>query len=136
VITGFSHVQLIVHDVDVSAAWYALALGMEEFSRGTFAGGDFAALRSPTGRFVVGLQSARPDQPAAPASGSIEHLSFAVADRDALLRQRDRLVAAGIEVGEVFEEAASWNLRLPDPDGLAIELTAPKRRHATTRADD
>jgi glyoxylase I family protein len=128
VITGFSHVQLIVRDVGVSADWYARALGMEEFSRGTFAGGEFAALRSRTGGFVIGLQSTRADQTASPAAGSIEHLSFAVADHDTLARERERLAAAGIEVGNIFEEAASWNLRLPDPDGLAIELTAPKPR--------
>jgi glyoxylase I family protein len=134
VITGFSHVQLIVRDVDTSAGWYARALGMEEFSRGTFAGGDYAALRSRSGGFVIGLQSARPDQAASPAAGSIEHLSFAVPGRESLLHQREALVAAGVEVGEVFEEAASWNLRLADPDGLAIELTAPKHVRAAPPA--
>jgi len=127
VITGFSHVQLVVSDVGKSADWYQRALGMEELTRGTFAGGDYAALRSRSGRFVIGLQS---DRPASPAAGSIEHLSFAVADHDALIQAREQLLADGIEVGEVFEEAASWNMRMPDPDGLLIELTAAKPRPA------
>lgn len=126
VITGFSHVQLIVDDVDASAGWYARALELEEFTRGTFAGGAYAALRSRTGGFVIGLQSASPERPASPAAGSVEHLSFAVADLDALHAARAALTAAGIDAGEVFEEAVSWNLRLTDPDGLTIELSAPK----------
>jgi lactoylglutathione lyase len=130
VITGFSHVQLIVSDVGKSADWYQRALGMEQFTAGTFAGGEYAGLRSRSGGFVIGLQSAQPDQPASPAAGSIEHLSFAVADRETLVRMRDELVDNGVDAGEIFEEAISWNLRLPDPDGLQIELTAPKPRPA------
>jgi catechol 2,3-dioxygenase-like lactoylglutathione lyase family enzyme len=128
VITGFSHVQLIVGDVGKSADWYGRALGMEQFTSGTFAGGEYAGLRSRTGGFVIGLQSARPDQSASPAAGSIEHLSFAVADRATLERMRDELDTNGVDVGEIFEEAISWNLRMADPDGLQIELTAPKPR--------
>ena len=134
-INGFSHVQLIVPDVAARAAWYRRALGMEELGRGTFAGGEFAALRGPTGRFVIGLQSARPDQAASPAAGSIEHLSFAVADLVTLRQRREELLADGIAAGDVFEEAASWNLRLTDPDGLTIELTAPKPRSTAARSD-
>lgn len=130
-ITGFSHVQLIVSDVGKSADWYQRALGLEEFTRGTFAGGEYVGLRSRSGGFVIGMQSPRPDQPASPAAGSIEHLSFAVADRETLVQMREELVDNGIDAGEIFEEAVSWNLRLPDPDGLQIELSAPKPRHTT-----
>lgn len=126
VINGFSHVQLIVRDVDVSAAWYERALGMERFTRGTFAGGEYAALRSRSGGFVIGLQSEDPERATSPATGSIEHLSFAVTDPDVLAEARERLHADGIATGELFEEAVSWNLRMRDPDGLQIELTAPK----------
>jgi hypothetical protein len=59
---------------------------------------------------------------------AIDHLSFAVADRSALDELRGDLLARGIDVGEVFEEAISYNARLRDPDGLVLELTAPKPR--------
>ena len=123
-IKGFSHMQLVVGDIETSVQWYGTVLGMEVLERGSFAGGDYAALRSPTGRFVIGLQTASsPNDSGAPM---IEHLSFAVEDRDDLERHRDAIVAAGIQAGGLIEEAASWNIRFRDPDGLSIELTAAK----------
>jgi len=124
VIKGFSHVQLIVSDIDASLQWYSTVLGMQLLDRGSFAGGDFAALRSPTGRFVIGMQTASAaNQRGAPM---IEHLSFAVDDKDDLERHRDAIVAEGIAASEMIEEAASWNIRFRDPDGLVVELTAAK----------
>lgn len=123
-IKGFSHVQLIVSDIDASLQWYGTVLGMELLDRGSFAGGDFAAMRSPTGRFVIGMQTASvANERGAPM---IEHVSFAVADRDDLERHRDEIVAAGIAASDMIEEAASWNIRFRDPDGLVVELTAAK----------
>ena len=58
----------------------------------------------------------------------IEHLSFSVADRAELDAHRASLLEQGIAIGEVFEEAVSYNARLRDPDGKVIELTAPKPR--------
>lgn len=126
VIKGFSHVQLVVSDIDASIHWYGIVVGTEPISRGSFDGGEYVALRSRTGRFVIGLQTGSTfDGPGAP-SGMIDHLSFAVEDRNDLERHRDAIVAAGIEAGELIEEAASWNVRFRDPDGLLVELTAAK----------
>jgi catechol 2,3-dioxygenase-like lactoylglutathione lyase family enzyme len=124
VIKGFSHMQLVVGDIETSAQWYGVVLGMEVFQRGSFAGGDYAALRSPTGRFVIGMQT--PSSADEHGARMIEHLSFAVEDLEDLERHRAAIVATGIEAGELIEEAASWNIRFRDPDGLAVELTAAK----------
>ena len=127
-IQGFSHLQLIVRDVAISARWYCDALGLEQFTSGQIDSGPYAGLRHPTARFVIGMQTATPEQAAKLGPASIEHLSFAVADRAALDEMRTALLARGIDVGEVFEEAISFNARLRDPDGLVLELTAPKPR--------
>lgn len=119
-ITGFSHVQLVVSDIDASAAWYRRVLGMEQFVAGEFAGGRYVGLRHGAGGFVVGLQTGD----AAGQAAMIDHISFAVGSRDELLEHRDAAIAAGLEAGGVLEEAASWNVRLRDPDGLVVELTA------------
>jgi hypothetical protein len=74
------------------------------------------------------MQTASPGQVARLGAEAIDHLSFAVADRAALDALRGELLARGIDVGEVFEEAISYNARLCDPDGLVLELTAPKPR--------
>jgi catechol 2,3-dioxygenase-like lactoylglutathione lyase family enzyme len=126
VIKGFSHVQLVVRDVAVSAPWYCEVLGLEQFVTGTTASGDYAGLRHPTARFVIGMQTATPEQASDLRATTIDHLSFAVADRPTLDAMRTVLLARGIAIGEVFEEAVSYNARIRDPDGLVLELSAPK----------
>jgi hypothetical protein len=74
------------------------------------------------------MQTATSAQAENLGAGSIEHLSFAVTDRATLDAMRDELVSLHVDVSEVFEEAVSYNVRLRDPDGLIIELTAPKPR--------
>jgi hypothetical protein len=41
---------------------------------------------------------------------------------------RAELCASGVDVGDVFEEAMSYNVRMVDPDGLVLELSAPRRQ--------
>jgi catechol 2,3-dioxygenase-like lactoylglutathione lyase family enzyme len=125
-ILGFSHTQLVVRDVATSAAWYCKALGLEQFVEGSIASGPYVGLRHPQAKFVIGLQTATPEQAAALASTAIEHLSFAVANRDVLEAMRAELLASDVAIGPIFEEAVSYNARVSDPDGLVLELTAPK----------
>ena len=127
VIQGFSHAQLVVRDVSVSAPWYCTVLGLEQFVAGETASGPYVGLRHPTARFVIGMQTATPDQARALHATAIDHLSFGVADRATLDHMRVDLLARGIDVGDVFEEAISFNARIRDPDGLVLELSAPKR---------
>ena len=125
-IVGFSHVQIVVTDVEASVAWFRDVLGLEQFTEGSTATGPYAALRHRTARFVIGLQTAAPgDGPQRPGA-TIDHLAFAVADRDALEAWRAELLARSLPVSEIFEEAVSYNARIASPDGLTLELTAPK----------
>jgi catechol-2,3-dioxygenase len=126
VVEGFSHLQLVVRDVAVSAPWYCTVLGLEQFTSGELDSGPYVGLRHPTARFVIGMHTATPAQAQHLGAPSIDHVSFALADRAALEQMRTTLSARGIAVGEVFEEAVSYNVRIPDPDGLVVELTAPK----------
>lgn len=125
-IKGFSHMQLVVRDLDVSIDWYGTVLEMVPIARGTFAGGDYAALRSATGHFVIGLQTGASTDDAHAPVAMIDHVSFAVADRADLELHGAAIAAAGISAGPLIEEAASWNIRFRDPDGLLVELTAAK----------
>lgn len=126
-IVGFSHIQLVVRDVGSSVAFYRAVLGMRDLASGVLDSGPYAALRHPTAGFVVGMQTAEPGEASGTATAGIDHLSFAVPDLATLERLRGDLAAAGFAPGDIFEEAASHNLRLTDPDGLTLELTAPKR---------
>ena len=125
-IQGFSHVQLVVRDVSVSKRWYCAVLGLEEYVSGSTASGPYAGLRHPTARFVIGMQTATPEQARTLDATAIDHLSFSVSDRATLDQMRTDLLARGIEVGDVFQEAVSYNVRIHDPDGLVIELSARK----------
>ncbi len=125
-ITGFSHVQLVVRDVAATVAWYSTVLEVEPFVQGTLAAGPYAAFRHPAG-FVLGMQTATGEQATRLSSTAVDHLAFAVAGRDELEAMRERLLDAGLDVGPVFDEAVSHNVRLRDPDGLVVELTAPRR---------
>ena len=112
----------------MSAPWYCDALGLEQFTSGTIDSGPYVGLRHRSARFVIGMQTATPAQAENLNAGSIEHLSFAVADRVTLDAMCAELRSRGVDVSEVFEEAVSYNARLRDPDGLVLELTAPKPR--------
>jgi catechol 2,3-dioxygenase-like lactoylglutathione lyase family enzyme len=127
VIEGFSHVQLVVRDVPTSARWYCSVLGLEQFVSGEIDSGPYVGLRHPAGRFVIGMQTATPDQARQLGATAIDHLSFSVADRATLDAMRSDLRDSGVDVGEVFEEAVTYNLRMVDPDGLVLELSAPRR---------
>jgi len=127
VIKGFSHVQLVVRDVPASAEWYCAVLGLEQFVSGVTDSGPYAGLRHPTARFVVGMQTATPEQAEQLGAIAIDHLSFSVADRQTLDRMRAELTASGIEVSAVLEEVLSYNVQIVDPNGLVLELSAPKR---------
>jgi catechol 2,3-dioxygenase-like lactoylglutathione lyase family enzyme len=133
VVTGFSHVQLVVRDVSVSAPWYCAVLGLELFTSGETPSGPYAGLRHPTARFVVGMQTATSEQATRLGAENIDHLSFSVTDRASLDATRADLLARGFDIGEVFEEVVSHNVRLRDPDGLVVELTAPRPHNQSRR---
>jgi catechol-2,3-dioxygenase len=128
-ITGLSHVQLLVADVQVSADWYARALGLERYAEDLDIG--YVALRHRQAKMVVvlttasdtGLGTTVESQPA--SSGRLDHLAFAVPDGATLAGWADHLTEIGVEHAGVVLENGNPSLQLRDPDGIAIELVAP-----------
>ena len=124
-IRGFSHMQLVVTDVPVSARWYCEVLGLVQFVAGEIPGGGaYAGLRHPTESFVIGLQ----DGGAQGQVAMIDHVSFSVGSLAELEKWRIELLSRGYEVTDIFEEQVSFNARVVDPDGLRVEVTAAKPR--------
>jgi len=126
--SGLSHVQLMVADVEVSAAWYREALGMEGFVEDPAAG--YVALRHRPSRVVIVLTADSADDRPGPADrrGALDHLAFAVADPAKLAAWADHLTAVGIRHHGILLEDGRPSLQLVDPDGTAIELVAPAPR--------
>ncbi len=121
-ITGLSHVQLLVSDVDASARWYRAALGLVPFAEDLTIG--YVALRHRGAKIVLVLTgglTSRDD----PAREVLDHLAFAVPDGDALGAWAEHLTSIGVDHGGVVSENGHPSLQLRDPDGVAIELVAP-----------
>jgi catechol-2,3-dioxygenase len=118
--TGFSHVQLRVSDVQVSEQWYTLVLGLDRFAGDDDAG--HVALRHRASGVVVVL-SARGTPTG--TDTALDHLAFAVPDGDALHAWAETLTDAGVAHDGVVLELGKPSLQLRDPDGNAIELVAP-----------
>jgi catechol-2,3-dioxygenase len=126
--TGLSHVQLLVSDVDASAAWYRGALGLEGFVEDRATG--YIALRHRPSRVVVVLTTRPAGGPAATGPGILDHLALAVPDGDTLQEWADHLTTVGIDHGGIVSEDGRPSLQLVDPDGTTIELVAPAPRPA------
>jgi catechol 2,3-dioxygenase-like lactoylglutathione lyase family enzyme len=121
---GFSHVQLMVSDVTASCDWYTKVLGLEPLTVAD--DGRYVALQHRPSHVVVVLtRRADPWEGDAPAE-PLDHLAFAVADGDTLRRWADHLTDGGVEHPGVVLELGKPSLQLRDPDGITIELVAPR----------
>ena len=118
-ITGLSHIQLNVSDLDASVAWYKAALGLTEL-RGE--PGRYIALQSTTGRFRVVLSAGgRVDAP-----GVLDHIALAISDVDELSVWCKHLTAIGISHEGMKSNSVGQSVDLFDPDGNNIELVSER----------
>jgi glyoxylase I family protein len=136
--TGIHHIRLTVTDLARSRAFYADVLGFQVAAESPGSPDDPAVRDDPaqlyggvvfqTNGMLFGLR------PVADATDrfvservGLDHLSFTVASRDALLTARDRLDEHGVPHGEVTDLPGFGIaiLSFSDPDGVHLELTAP-----------
>ena len=115
-LSGLSHFQFNVSDLDASVAWYIAALGVAEL-RGE--PGRYVTLQSELGRFRVVLATGGP----ATSRGGFDHIALAVSDLNALVAWSEHLTAVGIDHEGVKPNiVGGHSLDLFDPDGNNIEL--------------
>jgi catechol 2,3-dioxygenase-like lactoylglutathione lyase family enzyme len=57
-------------------------------------------------------------------SGAMHHVAFTVEDLAALSRARERLLAASVEVTDIWDHDFCKSIYFKDPDGLQLELAA------------
>ena len=136
--TGLHHVRLTVSDLARSRAFYEEILGFEVVAQSPGDPGDPAVREDPaqlyggvvyqTNGILFGL---RPVASAGDVFDSerpgLDHLSFAVANRDVLVAASSALEERAITHGEVMDLDAFGIaiLSFSDPDGVHLELTAP-----------
>jgi catechol-2,3-dioxygenase len=123
-VSGLSHVQLLVSDVGASARWYSAVFGLAPFAEDLAIG--YVALRHRAAKMVIVL-TRRPDGTGTSTDALVDHLAFAVPDGDSLRSWADHLSQIGITHPGVVLENGNPSLQLRDPDGMAIELVAPRR---------
>lgn len=114
----------MVSDVGASARWYSAVLGLAPFAEDPSIG--YIALRHRAAKMVIVLTQ-RPDGTGAPTDALVDHVAFAVPDGDTLRSWADHLSQIGIIHPGVVLEDGNHSLQLRDPDGMAIELVAPRR---------
>jgi catechol 2,3-dioxygenase-like lactoylglutathione lyase family enzyme len=103
-----------IRDLDAARAFYRDVLGFEE----TFVDWDDRWATLARGEMEVALAEGEPD-----AEGGVAHVDVEDAKAEA-----DRLRAAGVEVGVVFELAGEIRLvDVFDPDGNRIQLAQSLR---------
>jgi glyoxylase I family protein len=121
-ISGLSHFQLLVSDVEASARWYSSVLGLVPHAEDLEMG--YVALRQPAAKVVVVLTTRPGELEGASQIDVLDHIAFGVADGDSLRAWAAHLTELGIHHDGVALENGRPSLQLRDPDGIAIELVA------------
>ncbi|MGE3076063.1 MAG: VOC family protein [Dehalococcoidia bacterium] len=126
-LTGISHVDLAVSDLDRSISFYTRAIGVAQLFRGRNEAEHFevAYMAEPTTGTILGLVKHDTGSAGAfdPRKSGLDHLSFAVADPAELHEWARHLAEVGIETGGVTQQPPfGAGLNFTDPDGIALEF--------------
>jgi glyoxylase I family protein len=125
-ITGIAHVELSVRNLERSAAWYMELLGSRRVfdNRDEERGLTACALLEPGSGLVLALMQHDANQGFAfdPDRAGLDHLAFAVADRNELRAWQQRLEELGVEYTPLEEWSHGAAVTVRDPDGIALEF--------------
>jgi len=135
--SGFAHVRLTVTDIGRSRAFYDRVFGWP-VAVDTSAQVNEPGVRESPEQFYGGVVYQSPSgalfglrpvggQPFDSEHTGLDHVSFMVESRDALVGAQQSLDEAAIAHGEVIDlaDAGIAILSFSDPDGIHLELTAP-----------
>jgi glyoxylase I family protein len=115
-ITGVSHIEFHVSDLEASTDWYMVAVGLRKLKA---APGKFAELTPEDGGFRLGLSEQNP------IHNQFGHLAIALASMDVLMAWVEHLDTIGVPHTAVKEnpyKPGVFSIDLHDPDGHEIEL--------------
>ena len=127
---GFNHIATMTADLDRLIRFYADAFGGEvtfEIAKtddhprmANIELGGGAGLNV----FEVPNESIIGERRTMGGRGPIDHFGIAVDSRATLEGLRERMVAAGAEIGEIQRLGNIWSLFFRDPDGMELEVCA------------
>lgn len=123
-LTGVSHLDLSVSDVEASAEWYVDVLGLKRIRRVDLPLRTMIVLIAPATRLVIGLNTHadRPDGRFDERRVGLDHVGFAVAQRADLDSWEAHLSAHGVDHSPVADTASGSALVFRDPDHIQLEM--------------
>lgn len=129
--TGFNHVATATSDLDRIVDFYRAVFDAElTFEMAAtedhprmaildLGGGSALNVIEQSADTIVG------DRTKPGGRGPIDHYGVAVASRTDLDQIRERLLAAGADIGEIHRLGDAWSLFFRDPDGMELEVCTP-----------
>lgn len=126
--SGFNHVATLTADMERLCGFYTSAFGAEvlfemeardDHPHMVILGlGGGAALNV----FEVPEEDIIGERRRQGGRGAIDHFALAVPSLEVLEGIRERIVAAGGEIGEIQRLGEEWSLFFRDPDGMELEV--------------
>jgi catechol 2,3-dioxygenase-like lactoylglutathione lyase family enzyme len=128
--SGFNHIATLTTDLDRFVAWYGEVFDAtviheiaerDDHPRMMIVDmGGGAALNV----FEVEADQIIGERRTIGRRGAIDHFGIAVPDLATLEKVKDRLVAAGADIGEIQKLGDEWSLFFRDVDGAELEVCA------------
>jgi catechol 2,3-dioxygenase-like lactoylglutathione lyase family enzyme len=129
--SGFNHVATLTTDLDRFAEWYGQVFGAAVTFR-MEAEGDHPRMfildmggAGALNVFEVPAEAMIGERRRVGGRGAIDHFGLAVDSLAALEQVKDRLAAAGADIGEIQQLGGEWSLFFRDVDGMELEVCAP-----------
>jgi catechol 2,3-dioxygenase-like lactoylglutathione lyase family enzyme len=131
VTSGFNHVATLTADMERTVTFYRDAFGAEvtfemdakgdhpRMSILDLGGGAALNVFEVPAADIIGERRRQGHR------GAIDHYALAVRSKQELEKVKDRLVAAGAEIGEIQQLGDEWSLFFRDPDGMELEVCTP-----------
>lgn len=130
-ITGINHIATMTTDLERHAKFYGEVFGAEvtltmeasaEHPRMwilDLGGGSALNVFEVAEEDIVGNRRQQGGR------GAIDHFGIGVGSLAELEQVKDRLVAAGADIGEIQDLGGEWSLFFRDIDGMELEVCAP-----------
>ena len=130
--TGFNHVAIVTPDLDRLVGFYEQVFeAAKTFEMAAKPDHPRMAIVDLGGGAALNVFEAGPDDEIvgdrrrAGGRGAIDHYGIAVDSRATLDAVKERLVAAGADIGEIQQLGDMWSLFFRDIDGMELEVCAP-----------
>jgi glyoxylase I family protein len=126
-ITGVHHFSLTVTDLERSVDWYADLFALVRIMDEPHAGGRAIVLMQPQAGLFIGLHAhvANEREPFAETRTGLDHISFGVSSREALVAWQQRLAERSIVHSPIKDVSYGSVLVFRDPDNIQLEFIAP-----------